>query len=162
MATPNEMMVTSTLLGDICAEILSYSTQFSTSRLTGFQHLQDQFTITPDFINSLSTLSFKRIREDAFVEKADLPDHPNFSILKIPPNTDVPKHRHNGYESLLFLKGEEFLSYNSNEIVHCQTGDLLISLHDTAHLAKTRESETLILGYWEKGSEGVQFSKDPD
>ncbi len=94
------------------------------------------------------------------VQKAQLDDgFMNMAILKIPPNTTVPIHRHHGSEALLFLQGEETLHYSTGETVECQKGDLLISADGTAHSAITGPSETLILGHWDHGSRGVFFEE---
>ncbi len=121
---------------------------------------KNMVSISDGLLSYVQTHDFSPLRsnETNGVQKAQLDNvFMNMAILKIPPNTAVPSHRHYGYEALLFLQGEEALSYSSGDTIKCQQGDLLISADGTAHSAITGPTETLILGYWEHGSKGVVF-----
>tara|TARA_A100001015_G_C14645548_1_gene577120 strand:- start:13 stop:474 length:462 start_codon:yes stop_codon:yes gene_type:complete len=121
---------------------------------------KNMVSISDSLRSYVQTHSFSPLRanETNGVQKAQLDDaFMNVSILKIPPNTAVPSHRHHGSEALLFLQGEETLGYSIGDTIKCQQGDLLISADGTAHSAITGPTETLILGYWEHGSKGVVF-----
>jgi anti-sigma factor ChrR (cupin superfamily) len=74
----------------------------------------------------------------------EAPNGSSAAILRYEPGAEVPAHRHEGYEHVMVLAGEQ-----SDELGSCPAGTLRINPPGTSHHVVSRTG-CLVLIYWEK------------
>ena len=125
---------------------------------TGFIHAGQSENIV------VETLAKSGVSWDGSQLPAYPPGQPEITILKIsiPPNFEIPLHRHPLINAGVLLKGSLTVTTEDNEVLHLKTGDSIIEVIDKWHSGKNEAEVTAEIIVFYAGVKGMPLSIKPE